>query len=134
MRDQFAYQANNSGRQDLIRGDGTAASTSNTPLAGAATQGASLTTVYPIDIAGNGTVRAILKPTTLTGTVTASLALALSDGVTPDTTVAAVPITLTLNTLVAGSITASGHRIALLTITTAAASTVAFGVAEMTAK
>ena len=133
MRDLFAAQAGIAGlggRQDLVRGDGTAASTSNTPLAGAAVQGASLTTIYPIDAAGSKTLRVVLKPTTLTGTVTASLQPALADGVTLDTTVAAVPITLTLNTLTAGSISLTGQRIVLLTITTAAASTVQFGNAE----
>jgi hypothetical protein len=122
------------GRQDLIRGDGTAASNSNTALTAAAVQTASLVTTYPIDVTGCATLRALLKPTTLTGTVTATIQPALNDGVSPDTTVAAVAITMALNTLNAASLTLTGHRIALLVVTTSAASTVQFGLAEFVAK
>jgi hypothetical protein len=136
MRDLFfaeTINGNFTGRQDLIRGDGTAASVSNTQLAGVTLSTG--TTSYPVDVGGNANARFVLNATTITGTApTISIRPALRDGITADTTVAAVAPVIALNTPVAASLTLSGQRIALVTITVPAASTVVFNTAEYSAK
>lgn len=115
------------GRQDYIRGDGTVTGDfqSGARLDAAIVQTASLTTSYRIPIVGNDSVTVLLKPTTLTGTVTATLTPTLVDGVTADSTTT-VSVTLAASgTLYKATLTGfGGASFALLTIVTAAASTV----------
>lgn len=123
-----------SGRMDFLRGDGTG---NGDPVAGnrlldAAVNSVAGTYVYYIPCRGNDGVTVVLKPTTLTGTVTASLAPVLADGVTPDPA-ASTAVTLTANTATKTSATGNGGaRFAVLTIVIAAASSVGFagGLAE----
>ena len=132
----FAESINASftGRQDFLRGDGTAASTSNAKLAGV-TLNANTTNYYPCDVGGSANARFVFNATTITGSVpTISIRPALADGVTPDTTVTAVAPTIALNTPVAGSLALNGQKIAIVTITVPAASTVVFGTAEFSSK
>ena len=125
------------GRQDYIRGDGTTSGDfqSGARLDSAAVQTASLTTSYRIPIVGNDSVTVLLKPTTLTGTVTVTLAPTLADGVTADSTTASSG-TLTVSTLSKFTLAGfGGASFALLTIVTSAASTSQFllgsgGIAE----
>ena len=122
------------GRQDFIRGDGTAASVSNAKLAGV-TLPASTTQSYPCDTGGSANARFVFNATTITGSApTISIRPALADGVTPDTTVAALAPTIALNTPVAGTLALAGQKIVIVTVTVPAASTCVFGTAEFSTK
>ena len=131
----YAEQINASytGRQEPLRGDGTAASTLDTPLPGVSL--ATGTYSYPCDVGGSASARFVFNATTITGTPpTVSIRPALNDKVTPDTTVAAVAPTIALNTPVAATLALAGQKIAIVTITVPAASTVVFGTAEFSSK